>query len=280
MSKTTTGRTWLGLAAIAGFVVLVTTANCGSGGESTGSGGSGPGGNGGSGQGGSGGSLVCPTEQIYDCSNAYTLPDGHVTDFSAREWNNTSGKYCNAGGLQGSIYSYSGSGSDADGGVSAHAQSVDTTAGNLVLNLTAVPSDYAGGGLSFDHCVNVSSFNAVRFTLALASGDLTGCDLKVHLKTFEQQSSSQKPAGGCDETTSICYSFPTASLTLPLTATPQTVTIPLDDFTPPAVGLPAPQQVVGLQWQIQSAAPLDPDGGAQIGCTVELRVDDIAFVTQ
>ena len=274
MLNTTTVRTSLALMAIAGFAVLVATANCSSAAERTGTGGTG------GGSGGAGPSQSCAAAPALDCSNAYTLPDGHVTNFSTTEWNNVSGKFCNASGLRGSIYSYSGSGTDADGGASAHTQSVDTTAGNFVLNLTAVPSDYAGGGFAFEHCVNVSTFNAVRFTIALASGDLTGCDLYVQLKTFEQQAITQSPPGGCDESTTSCYTFPQTTITVPLTATAQTVTIPFSALAPAAAGQPAPQQVVGLQWQIQSGAPVDPDGGAQLGCVVELRVDDIEFVTQ
>ena len=39
------------------------------------------------------------------------------------------------------------------------------------------------------------------------------------------------------------------------------------------------KQVVGIQWQANSAAPVDPDGGAQLGCNVEIRIDDIKFIT-
>jgi hypothetical protein len=271
MLNTTTVRTSLALVAIAGFGVLTATANCSSGGMRTGTGGSG---------GGGGASQSCTTTPALDCSNAYTLPDGHVTNFSPGEWDNVAGRFCGASGLRASTYSYSGSGSGPDGVPSSHSKTVDVAAENFALMLTAAPSDYAGGGFAFEHCVNVSSFNAVRFSIALAAGDLTGCDLMLHLKTFEQQASSQSPPGGCDLTVSSCYTFPSAPLVLALTSTPQVVTIPFTDFVPAATGLPAPQQVVGLQWQIQSAAPADPDGGAQIGCTVELRVDDIDFVTQ
>jgi hypothetical protein len=38
-------------------------------------------------------------------------------------------------------------------------------------------------------------------------------------------------------------------------------------------------QVVGLQWQIESDPPADPDGGLQLACTVEIRIDEIDFVT-
>ena len=41
----------------------------------------------------------------------------------------------------------------------------------------------------------------------------------------------------------------------------------------------APGQVVGLQWQLESGAAAE-DGGIQPACSVEIRIDDIAFVTQ
>ncbi len=58
-----------------------------------------------------------------------------------------------------------------------------------------------------------------------------------------------------------------------------TVTVPFANFTQNAEATMA-KQVVGIQWQANSAAPLDPDGGSQLGCTVEIRIDDIKFVTQ
>jgi hypothetical protein len=76
-----------------------------------------------------------------------------------------------------------------------------------------------------------------------------------------------------------CYSFPAAiNLAVP-TATPMTVTVPFASFTQNASATMA-KQVVGIQWQANSAAPLDPDGGMQLGCNVEIRIDDIKFVTQ
>ena len=48
---------------------------------------------------------------------------------------------------------------------------------------------------------------------------------------------------------------------------PTVVTIPFDSFG--ASVMPAPAQIVGLQWQVNSSS------GA---CTVELRLDDIAFI--
>jgi hypothetical protein len=36
-------------------------------------------------------------------------------------------------------------------------------------------------------------------------------------------------------------------------------------------------QIVGLQWQLESGAPLE-DGGAQTACSVEVRIDDIDFI--
>ncbi len=100
----------------------------------------------------------------------------------------------------------------------------------------------------------------------------------THLKTFEQQADSQNPPGGCPAAGS-CYDFPSAPGSITPTADPMTVTIPFSGFATASAN-PAPPQVVGVQWQITSASPIDPDGGAQIGCTVGLRIDDIKFVTQ
>ena len=57
-----------------------------------------------------------------------------------------------------------------------------------------------------------------------------------------------------------------------------TVTVPFANFTQNAEATMA-KQVVGIQWQANSAPPVDPDGGAQLGCNVEIRIDDIKFVT-
>jgi len=279
-----------GFAVIGGAVVVAAAmSNCGgSSGERTG--GAGSTGNAGSsgtagstgsaGNTGTGGRFICPTDQTLDCAGApLTLTGGHVTNLSMREWNVTDGKYCNASGLRGSVFSYSGPAAE-DGGapISSNMHGVDAPAENFRLTLMAGPGGYAGGGISFDHCVNASSFNALRFSAWVSGGDLTGCTFQAYLQTFEQRPTSQAPAGGCSAAT--CYSFPASPDLAPLSSTPKTFTVPFTMLTSSATHTnPVPGQIVGLQWQVNSGPALE-DGGVQQSCMVEIRIDDVDFVTQ
>src|SRR4029078_5022022 len=45
--------------------------------------------------------------EAFDCTMPVTLnADGHLVDFSSREWNNSAGKWGDESGYHGSIYSY------------------------------------------------------------------------------------------------------------------------------------------------------------------------------
>lgn len=190
----------------------------------------------------------------------------------------TEGQYCNASGLRGAFFSYSGGPAPPGNPTSSAANAVDAAAGNFRLSLTAGPGGYAGGGLSFRRCVNASAWNALRFTAWAASGDQASCTFKLLLQTFEQWPATQNPPGSCSGTMS-CYEFPT-SPSITLTPTPTTFTVPFSALTAAAThAMPPPSEVVGLQWQLDSAAAA-VDGGAQTACTVEVRIDDIDFVTQ
>jgi hypothetical protein len=243
----------------------------------TGSGGSG---GGTAGVTGAGGRFTCPTDQTLDCSAsaALTLMSGHVTTFSAEEWSPTDGKYCNASALRGSVFSYSGP--EVDGGnISSNSHGVDSPAGNYRLTLMAGPGGYAGGGISFDRCVNAgANANALRFTAWIASGDLTGCNFKAQMQTFEQRPTSQSPPGACDSAAMSCFNFPSGAVAL--TTSPTVFTIPFASMTGATHTNPFQGQVVGLQWQVESGPPVDPDAGIQLACTVEIRIDEIDFVTQ
>ena len=105
------------------------------------------------------------------------------------------------------MFSYSGA------APSAATAAVDTTAQNLKLNLTVGATGYAGGGLTFDSCVNASSFTSVQFTAAITAGSLTGCTWQVQLQTQDQRdSTATNPSGGtCDATTTTCYRYPAVS---------------------------------------------------------------------
>ena len=202
-----------------------------------------------------------------DCTNPFKLgPDGHVTDFSMREWSSGSGKWCDASGMHGSIFSFKGNAPMDNNG-----SSVDMD-GSLRLMLSVSSGSYGGGGLAFEAgCLDASEFTGVTFSVAVASGSLSGCALQLQLQTFEQRPTTQSPAGGCDQNTTSCYSYPAAT-GLPAASTditmPTVVNIPFTSFGR-AQTAPAPTQIVGLQWQVNSSS------GA---CTVELRIDDVGFI--
>ena len=64
------------------------------------------------------------------------MTSAHVTTFSPEEWSPTDGKYCNASGLRGSVFSYSGPTVDG-GNISSNSHGVDAAAGNFRLTLMA-----------------------------------------------------------------------------------------------------------------------------------------------
>jgi len=223
------------------------------------------------GGGGAGGRVSCSLDWDLTCgTSALTLTNGHVTNFSPQEYSPMDGRYCNASGLTGTTFQYVGppnSGSSSGVGV-------DAPAGNLRLSLTAGPGGYAGGGIYFRRCVTVPASNAIRFNAWRASGDQRGCTFKLLLQTFEQWPTTQNPPGGCGSGTS-CYNFP-ASPNIALASTPTMVTVALGAFAGGVHAMPIEGQIVGLQWQLDSPAPVD--AGAEAACTVEVRIDDIDFI--
>jgi len=229
------------------------------------------------GGGGTGGMVVmhtCTPKPDLTCgASAIMLSDGKVTDFGPADWSTTNGKWCDASGLQGSRFSYSG-GPD---GMSTNMNAVDTAMGNLLLTLTAGSAGYAGGGITFEGCVDVSTYNAISFTAFVSSGAVTGCNFKVQMRTFEQLPTSNNPPGGCDPDAGSCYGFP-ASPNLTLGMSAQTFTVKFADMTGATHVNPIPGQLVGLQWQLESGMAMT-EGGAQPICTADIRIDDIAFVT-
>ena len=224
------------------------------------------------GRGGAGGSASCPTGGRLDCTTAGALqltPDGQVADFTAGQWNATTSRFCDAHGLGGGLSAYAGTGSTA-------MAAVDTTAGNLKLNLMVAAGQYAGGRLNFDSCVNASTFNSVQFTASVTMGSLTNCAWQVQIQTQnERPTTATNPRGGtCNATTATCERYPAAALTA-ATMTATTYTTRFTAFDNPAGGTVAtPTQITGLQWQVNSG-----NNGSGT-CTVELRIDNIRFVTQ
>ena len=80
---------------------------------------------------GSGGRFTCPSDSVLNCAAAITLTSGHVTTFSPEEWSPTDGKYCNASGLRGSVFSYSGPDAVDGGNLSSNSHGVDARGGQL-----------------------------------------------------------------------------------------------------------------------------------------------------
>jgi hypothetical protein len=147
---------------------------------------------------------------------------------------------------------------------------VDTTNQDLVLSGSVAAGDYAGGGMSFDACVNTTTYTGVQFTLG---GTTAGCDLYFQVQTFDEKPAGLGQVGGC---TTGCYAFPGTKLT----STSGAVSVPFANLTggqlttEPSIA----NEIVGLQWQFQSPAPVG-DGG-QVGCTgINLTITNVSFVS-
>jgi hypothetical protein len=204
---------------------------------------------------------------VFDCGATATPTNGNVTDFS--DWNNTMGKWGVAPGLRGTRYGYSSPSMDG-GPPSTNVVMVDATLQNLSFTGSVEPAGYAGAGLGFDVCGNVSGYTGLQFSY---SGTLGGCALEIQLVTFSQKPTDQNPAGGCDRTVTSCFNFPKKTMLPEPTATLTPITIPFAEMT----GWTAANatEIVGIQWQVTVPPPVD---GGQTTCAIDLRFDDIKFV--
>jgi hypothetical protein len=204
---------------------------------------------------------------VLSCSPGVSPAAPLLTDFSssgASGWRPTGGKWGLTDNLTGSIFSYGG----GQAGSTMNA-AVDTVGQDLVLSGNVLAGDYSGGGMSFDQCVNTSTYTGVQFTLG---GSTAGCDLYFDVQTFDEQGTANK--GGC--TGSSCYAFPNEKLT----STAGTVTVHFSDLTGGVLTTQSAirNEIVGLQWQFQSPAPVG-DGG-QPGCTgIALTIANVSFVS-
>ncbi len=147
---------------------------------------------------------------------------------------------------------------------------------NLKLNFMVTAGQWAGGRVNFDSCVDASGFNSIQFTASVTAGSLTGCVWQVQLQTQNQRPTTlTNPMGGtCNATTTTCERYPAAALTAP-TATAAPVTVRFTAFDNPAGATSTTAtQITGLQWQVNSG-----NNGSGT-CTVELRIDNVRFITQ
>ena len=217
------------------------------------------------GAGGDGGDATTPPmgdTSSLDCNDPVTpdnVVNGGVTDFT--DWAGSTGKWGSPDNLYGAVYAYSG----PDGTMVM--QNVDTANKDLHVTGTVASGDYGGAGLAFYDCATVASFTAVQFTV---SGSAPGCEMDLQIKTFDQQPTSQTPAGGCDS--GSCYNFPAVTSIAVPTATPQTIIAPLSSFS--TWSSADATQVVGLQWQFNAN-----DVGAEGSCPVDVAITGIKFIT-
>ena len=152
---------------------------------------------------------MCPGSPAdLNCAMPFVPPpDGHITDFSMREWGVSSREVVQRRRHAGAIFPYKGSGANDNTTIT-----VNTDDASLRLATTVSNGSYGGGGIAFEAgCVDASAFDGVQFTIAIASGSLTGCAYQMQLQTFEQRPTTPAPAGGCDQNTASCYNFPSAN---------------------------------------------------------------------
>jgi hypothetical protein len=235
-------------------------------GGSTGSGGSTTGAGGSTGTGGATGAagataLSCtadPTTALLTNFGS-AAGDGGVT--AAGAWGTT-------GQLTGHTFGYKGALTNEAGVMSSVTATINRTNMDLELAGTVVAGDYAGGGMSFDSCVDSTNWTGIEFTLGGTTG---GCTLTFQLQTLSQEGTSNK--GTC---TSSCYNFPNKVITI----TPGTpIVVKFSDLA--GTGMPATvadfeQEMFGLQWQFTSPAP--PDGGIQMGCSPDMTITNVNWV--
>jgi hypothetical protein len=197
------------------------------------------------------------------CSTTFTPTAALLTDFSATSWNATTGKWGTTGNVTGSKFSYQGT-------VTGSMMTSAVTNQALSLTGTVAVGDYGGGGLSFDQCVDTTTYTGFKFTLGGSPG---GCDVLFEVQTFSQQSTTNK--GGCNTSTTTCYDFP--RIRVPFGTTP--ITVRFADLAGTGMPATAPglsSEMVGLQWQLQTATGGD---AGQTACTVSMTIDDVSFVS-
>ncbi len=195
-----------GFVVMGGAVVLAAAmSNCGgSGGERTGgAGNTGQGGSGGSagaaGTGNTGGRFMC-ADSRRDASTArgapLTLPTGHVTNLSMREWSADRRQVLQRGRPARLRVQLLGARSDVDSGVniSSNSHGVDAPAGNFRLIADGRPRRLRRRR----HLVRqLRQRDVVQRAALLGVGcqrRLTGCTFKVQLQTFEQRPDVAGPA--------------------------------------------------------------------------------------
>jgi hypothetical protein len=220
--------------------------------------------NGGSGDGGSTGAGGSNPSGL-NCSNAVEPANqtaGGVTDFS--DYSVSTGKWGSSSNVYGSFYKYAATNSNMTAAFDSSTKALHATG-------SVVAGEWAGVGLSFEVCATVAAFKQVQFTI---SGSIGVCDLELQIKTFDQQPTTDTPAGGCDKSAGSCYGFPVYKKVVVPSSSNTDVTKALADFTGWSDG--NAKQVVGMQWQVTGSSALDGDAGQS--CAIDFEVTNIKFL--
>jgi hypothetical protein len=193
-----------------------------------------------------------------------------LTDFSPATLT-ANGTWGTPGQLTGDVFGFGGAVTDDAGVRSSVTAIVDRTNRDLALSGTVLPNDYAGGGMSFDSCVDTTSWTGIQFTLG---GTSDGCSV-----TFQLQTASQEPVSNHGTCQSTCYDFPNVGVTIPTTAgTPTVVRFSdLADTGMPSAASDIEMEMFGLEWQFITPAPTD--GGVARGCSPDMTITDVRWVS-
>ncbi|HVT09920.1 MAG TPA: hypothetical protein VHO67_20800 [Polyangia bacterium] len=198
-----------------------------------------------------------------DCAAAVVpnnVVSGGVTDFT--DYSGATQKWGDPKGLYGTLYSYAGPKSTM--GFKVDGTKLHATGG-------VAAGDYAGIGVGFSVCANVTGFSQIQFDVA---GSSPGCDLELQIKTYDQQPNNATPAGSCDPKAAAgCYNFPAIKQVAVPSATPATIVAPLSTASKWSSTNAA--QVVGLQWQ-WTGTNVVGDAGAT--CPIDVTVTNIKFL--
>lgn len=131
---------------------------------------------------------------------------------------------------------------------------------------TTSTNTWLGFGVSFDACLDVSAFNAVRFTM---TGDFGNCPIRFAAASSQTLAPTVDPLGSC--TLANCY-----PPSIPLTSTGTTVVRFAELRSGSASHAGSPNLVdatalIGLQWQMDT-----PVG---VGCGASFAISDLSFLT-
>jgi hypothetical protein len=192
-----------------------------------------------------------------------------LTDFSPATLT-ASGVWGTPGQLTGHAFGFGGALLNDAGVRSSVTAVLDRTTMDLELEGMIVSNDYAGGGMSFDSCVDTTRWTGIAFMLG---GTADGCTVTFQLLTL-----SQEPVVNHGTCVGSCYNFPNVAVTIPATSGPTVVRFSdLSDTGMPAAPSDFEKEMFGLEWQFTTPAPTG--GGPAVGCSPAMTIQNVRWVS-